>query len=162
MDLMGIGEFTRLSRLSPKALRLYDELELLPPAPRRPGLRIPLVRLRAAEPGVSGASLRQIGVPLAQIKVVLRLNAPEGAAGRRLVDRPVHDLPRRGNSDSDGPVEWRWPAPDDQGAEIGARLPDLTLRTEPADREAYIHLGQPHPAGAAEQPIDALYGWAVE
>jgi PPM family protein phosphatase len=32
MDLMGIGEFARLSRLSPKALRLYDELGLLPPA----------------------------------------------------------------------------------------------------------------------------------
>ena len=32
MDLLSIGEFARLSRLSPKALRLYDELELLPPA----------------------------------------------------------------------------------------------------------------------------------
>ena len=32
MDLMSIGEFARLSRLSPKALRLYDELGLLPPA----------------------------------------------------------------------------------------------------------------------------------
>jgi len=29
MGLMGIGEFARLSRLSPKALRLYDELGLL-------------------------------------------------------------------------------------------------------------------------------------
>jgi PPM family protein phosphatase len=32
MGLMGIGKFARLSRLSPKALRLYDELGLLPPA----------------------------------------------------------------------------------------------------------------------------------
>ena len=32
MDLMSIGEFARLSRLSAKALRLYDELGLLPPA----------------------------------------------------------------------------------------------------------------------------------
>ena len=29
MGLMGIGEFARLSRLSPKALCLYDELGLL-------------------------------------------------------------------------------------------------------------------------------------
>jgi PPM family protein phosphatase len=29
MGLMGIGELARLSRLSPKALRLYDELGLL-------------------------------------------------------------------------------------------------------------------------------------
>jgi len=32
VDLMSIGEFGRLSRLSAKALRLYDELALLPPA----------------------------------------------------------------------------------------------------------------------------------
>jgi hypothetical protein len=29
MGLVSIGEFARLSRLSPKALRLYDELGLL-------------------------------------------------------------------------------------------------------------------------------------
>ncbi len=32
MSLVGIGEFARRSRLSPKALRLYDELGLLVPA----------------------------------------------------------------------------------------------------------------------------------
>jgi DNA-binding transcriptional MerR regulator len=32
VDLMSIGEFARQSRLSQKALRLYDELDLLPPA----------------------------------------------------------------------------------------------------------------------------------
>ena len=31
MGLVSIGEFSRLSRLSPKALRLYDELGLLVP-----------------------------------------------------------------------------------------------------------------------------------
>lgn len=37
MSLLGIGEFARLSRLSPKALRLYHELGLLPPARVDPG-----------------------------------------------------------------------------------------------------------------------------
>jgi DNA-binding transcriptional MerR regulator len=32
LSLVSIGEFARLSRLSPKALRLYDELGLLVPA----------------------------------------------------------------------------------------------------------------------------------
>jgi PPM family protein phosphatase len=32
VDPMSIGEFARRSRLSAKALRLYDELGLLPPA----------------------------------------------------------------------------------------------------------------------------------
>ncbi|WP_234392809.1 MULTISPECIES: MerR family DNA-binding transcriptional regulator [Actinomycetes] len=31
-DLLTIGAFARLARLSPKALRLYDEMNLLPPA----------------------------------------------------------------------------------------------------------------------------------
>ncbi|HEY5985567.1 MAG TPA: MerR family DNA-binding transcriptional regulator [Streptosporangiaceae bacterium] len=32
MELLAIGAFARAARLSPKALRLYDELGLLPPA----------------------------------------------------------------------------------------------------------------------------------
>ena len=41
------------------------------------------------------------------------------------------------SGDSDGPVEFCWPVPGDQAAEIAARFPDLTLRTEPApDRQA--------------------------
>jgi protein phosphatase len=39
MALVSIGEFARLSRLSPKALRLYNELGLLPPARVDPGRR---------------------------------------------------------------------------------------------------------------------------
>jgi hypothetical protein len=41
----------------------------------------------------------------------------------------------------DIPPEWCWPVPDEQAAEIAARFPDLTLRTEPAHQEAFIHLG---------------------
>ncbi len=32
MELLTIGAFARAARLTPKALRLYDELGLLPPA----------------------------------------------------------------------------------------------------------------------------------
>jgi hypothetical protein len=32
MKLLGIGEFARQSRLSPKALRIYDDMGILPPA----------------------------------------------------------------------------------------------------------------------------------
>ena len=64
--------------------------------------------------------------------------------------------------DSDGPVEWCWPVPDDQAAAIAARFPDLTLRTEPAHQEAFIHLGQERPDGAQSQVAgDALFGWTL-
>jgi DNA-binding transcriptional MerR regulator len=210
MGLMGIGEFARLSRLSPKALRLYDELGLLPPA------RIDLdsgYRWYASgqlDQARLVASLRQIGVPLAQIKVILGLDAQGAAeqigaywagaeaehAARRmlasyLVDRlngkspvmyevAVRDIPARtmlsllrhvhadeqipvgrefligrmrGESvpspegiagapfviyhgevteDSDGPVEWCWPVPDDQAASIAVRF--LTSPCAPSPR----------------------------
>jgi hypothetical protein len=34
--------------------------------------------------------------------------------------------------DSDGPVEWCRPVPDDQAEKLAARSPELTLRREPA------------------------------
>jgi DNA-binding transcriptional MerR regulator len=239
MDLMGIGEFARLSRLSPKALRLYDELELLPPARVDLDSGYRWYACGQLDQARLVASLRQIGVPLAQVKVVLGLDASEAAAqvaawwtgaetqhaDRRemasyLVDRlngkrpvmheiAVRDIPARNlltllrhihpdeaipvgrefffkrmgggavprpvgiagapfmiyhgevTEDSDGPVEWCWPVPDDQAAAIAARFPDLTLRTEPAHQEAFINVGQ-RAADAGMQSIDALYGWAAE
>ena len=79
MDLMSIGEFARSSRLSAKALRLYDELGLLPPArvDEDSGYRF-------YEPGQLRqarliAALRQLQVPLAEIKAILRLEPVQAA-----------------------------------------------------------------------------------
>lgn len=241
MDLMGIGEFARLSRLSPKALRLYDELGLLPPARVDLDSGYRWYACGQLDQARLVASLRQIGVPLAQIKVILGLDAraaagqvaaywtgaEAGHAGRRelagyLVDRlngkrpvmyeiAVRDIPARSlltllryvhadeqitvgreffiermrggavprpegiagapfmiyhaevTEDSDGPVEWCWPVPGDQAAAIAARFPDLTLRSEPAHQEAFIHMGKQHPAGAEGQVAgEALYSWILE
>jgi hypothetical protein len=81
---------------------------------------------------------------------------------------PCHPIARLGShaevtEDSDGPVEWCWPVPGDQAAAIAGRFPDLTLRTEPAHQEAFIHLGQRQPAGAGWQAVgDAPYRWTLE
>ncbi|MCZ4099153.1 MULTISPECIES: MerR family transcriptional regulator [Streptomyces] len=77
--LLTIGEFGHASGLSPKALRLYDELGLLPPA------RVdPLTGYRFYDPAQlerAGlvAWLRRLGMPLARIRVVCDL-APAAAA----------------------------------------------------------------------------------
>ncbi|WP_432251222.1 MerR family transcriptional regulator [Streptomyces sp. HNM1019] len=79
MGLLTIGAFARASRLSPKALRLYDELGLLPPARVDPysGYRrydpAQLERARLV------AWLRRLGMPLADIRAVCELE-PEAAA----------------------------------------------------------------------------------
>ncbi|MFH9608414.1 MerR family DNA-binding transcriptional regulator [Streptomyces sp. NPDC017448] len=76
--LVTIGEFARLSRLSAKALRRYDELGLL-----RPALVDPVNGYRYYDPAqAEGARLvawlRRIGMPLSRIGRVVALDA--GAA----------------------------------------------------------------------------------
>ena len=242
MDLMSIGEFARLSRLSPKALRLYDELGLLPPAEVDPDSGYRWYAAGQLDNARIVASLRQIGLPLTEIKVILSLE-PEAAAAqvsaywseteadhaaRRdlvgyLVDRltgkrnvmfevVVRDIPARSllcllrhastdqevwdlgkevigmlkaqpvpvpriegvagaaflvyygevNQDSDGPVEFCWPVPQDQAGRLAASLPGLTLRTEPAHQEASVHLDQDATAAQWQAAGDSALAWAAE
>jgi len=79
VDQMSIGEFARRSRLSAKALRLYDELDLLPPARVNEDSGY-----RFYEPGQLKqarliAALRQLEVPLAEIKAILSLEPVQAA-----------------------------------------------------------------------------------
>jgi DNA-binding transcriptional MerR regulator len=242
VDLMSIGEFATLSRLSPKALRLYDELGLLPPAEVDPDSGYRWYAAGQLDNARLVASLRQIGVPLTEIKVILSLE-PEAAAAqvsaywseteadhaaRRdlvgyLVDRltgkrnvmfevVVRDIPARSllcllrhastdqevwdlgkevigmlkaqpvpvpriegvagaaflvyygevNQDSDGPVEFCWPVPQDQAGRLAASLPGLTLRTEPAHQEASVHLDQDATAAQWQAAGDSALAWAAE
>ena len=241
VEEMSIGEFARRSRLSPKALRLYDGLGLLSPArvDERSGYRY--YHPVQLERGRLIATLRQIGVPLATVKDLVELDpaqlaervtahwneaATEHAVRQEvvtaLVDRltgrstvmyevasremPARSLlclkrnvdetgawalgkefigiirdprlprmpGRRGamfsihwgqvSADSDGPMEFCKPVPDTEADALAEQFPELTLRVEPAHREAYVDLG---PAGLsgidptrfalAEQ---ALWAWA--
>jgi protein phosphatase len=79
MGLLNIGEFARASRLSAKALRLYDELGLLPPAHVDPVTGYRFYALEQLERARLVLWLRQLGMPLAQIRTVCDL-APAAAA----------------------------------------------------------------------------------
>jgi DNA-binding transcriptional MerR regulator len=240
MGLMGIGEFARLSRLSPKALRLYDELGLLAPARVDPDSGYRWYSPGQLEQARLVASLRRIGVPLAQITVILGLEAPAAAdrvcaywaeaeadhAARRalvgfLVDRlhgkrsvmyevSVRDVPERTllcllrhvrhdelfavgrefiarfregvprvegvfgaafvvylgevSQDSDGPIEWCRPIPGEQAAQIAARFPDLTLRTQGAYQEAFVRQGPATRVNLDQTMLafESLFAWAAE
>lgn len=242
MGMLSIGEFARLSRLSPKALRLYDELGLLRPAHVDPdtGYRW------YAEPQLERArlvtALRRVRVPLAGIRDILALEPAavaeeiraywagtelEHEAQRQLMgdlvnhlhgekptmyevtvrDMPartvlsqlrrihqdellaasrelfIHRLARGGvprpegiagapftiyygqvSGDSDGPVEWCWPVPEEQAEQLAAGFPDLTLRTEPAHQEAFVRQNTPGLGSGTEVElaVEALFAWAVE
>ena len=78
-DLMSIGRFSRVARLSLKALRLYDALGLLPPAyvDSASSYRYyTAVQLRDAR--LIGL-LRQLGMPLERIARVLQLGGAQAA-----------------------------------------------------------------------------------
>lgn len=83
MELLTIGEFGRASRLSAKALRLYDELGLLRPIVVDPGNGYRLYAPAQLERARLVAWLRRIGMPLAEITNVVELPANEAAGAVR-------------------------------------------------------------------------------
>lgn len=241
MQEMSIGEFARQSRLSPRALRLYDGLGLLSPVrvDELSGYRY-YERGQLEQAGLI-VTLRHIGVPLATVREWLELDPAElagrvtrfwreaesqHAAQRQLVgilvDRftgrgtvmyqvATREMPERSllclkrnvdpasawtlgkdfvgivrdqrlprmpgragaafciywgevSADSDGPVEWCKPVPDAEAEALAAQVPELTLRVEPAHREAYVDLGPGGQIDAAQFQLadQALRTWASE
>lgn len=82
MGLLTIGAFAKASRLSPKALRLYDELGLLTPARVDPVTGYRLYAPEQLDQARLVAWLRRLGMPLARIQHVCTLEA--GPAAREI------------------------------------------------------------------------------
>jgi serine/threonine protein phosphatase PrpC len=80
VELMTIGAFARASRLSPKALRLYDELGLLRPVQVDPMSLYRLYDPAQLEQARLVAWLRRLGMPLARIRAVSALAPAQAAA----------------------------------------------------------------------------------
>lgn len=241
VDQMGIGEFARLSRLSPKALRLYDELGLLDPVRVDADSGYRYYSAAQLDRARLIAALRQLQMPLAEISSIIDLepgaaaeritehwNATEAQhaarrdLARHLIDRlqgkrpamyevATRDIPARSvlcvkrnvegqdgawafgkefisilrshklpsmdgragavyciwwgevNDDSDGPLEWCRPVPTEHAEQLAIEVPELVLRTEPAHREAFIHLGS-HQVDPAQWPLitQSLLDWSHE
>ncbi len=242
MEEISIGEFARRSRLSLKALRLYDGLGVLVPSrvDQASGYRYyDPAKLDEARLVVM---MRQLQLPLAAIRELLACDPADAAtriaehwrdaeaahdARRELADylvsrlsgkrptmyevatqempersllclkRNVYEqeawafgkefiailrerpLPRVGgregaffsiywgqvNADSDGPMEWCKPVPAAEASALAEQYPELTLRTEPAHREAFARI--PAVSGGIspehfELAMESLWAWARE
>jgi hypothetical protein len=68
------------------------------------------------------------------------------------------------SEDSDGPLEWCRPVPSDRAQELAAEYPELTLRTEPAHREAFVDLGYGTEVKPAQWQLvsESLHAWGEE
>ncbi|GLZ50967.1 hypothetical protein Acsp07_05840 [Actinomycetospora sp. NBRC 106378] len=108
MTRMTIGAFAAATGLTPKALRLYDELGLVAPAAVDP-----TTGYRFYDDGQSGrarrvAELRQVGVPLTRIGALLDLPDDEAAADLAAWWRQVeHDTTVRRTHVADLLARWR-------------------------------------------------------
>ncbi|CAL9317412.1 hypothetical protein SUDANB51_02549 [Streptomyces sp. enrichment culture] len=78
-DMLTIGAFAKACRLSPKALRLYDELGLLRPARVDPDTGYRYYAVAQLERARLVAWLRRLGMPLAEIRRTVALD-PAAAA----------------------------------------------------------------------------------
>ncbi|MCK8680533.1 MerR family transcriptional regulator [Streptomyces lichenis] len=133
MRLLTIGAFARASRLSPKALRLYDELGLLTPARVDPLTGYRHYAPEQLEHARLVAWLRRLGMPLARIQRIGTLDADaaaqeirafwarveaETAERRHLAAFLVDHLSRRGSdmpAITTPPLEIRYAALSHQG-----------------------------------------------
>jgi hypothetical protein len=74
------------------------------------------------------------------------------------------------SADSDGPVEMCKPVPESDAKALASHYPELSLRTEPAHREAYVAIPNDalragpggNPAVQWQLASEALRPWAVE
>ncbi|MFI6009152.1 MerR family transcriptional regulator [Streptomyces sp. NPDC051243] len=78
-DMLTIGAFAKACRLSPKALRLYDELDLLRPSRVDPDTGYRYYAVGQLEQARLVAWLRRLGMPLARIRQVCALTPAEAA-----------------------------------------------------------------------------------
>ncbi len=247
MEEVSIGDFARRSRLSIKALRLYDELGVLVPARVDEASGYRYYDVGQVDEARLVVMLRQLQLPLAAIRDLLACDPVDAAeriaahcrevesahdARRELADYLVNrlsgkssvmyevatrEIPERSllclkrnvdeqgawalgkefiailrerplpkmegragamftiywgevSADSDGPVEMCKPVPDSDAKALASHYPELSLRTEPAHREAYVAL--PNDAlstGPGQNPgvqwqlaSEALRAWAEE
>jgi DNA-binding transcriptional MerR regulator len=92
-ELVPIGQFAAASRLSPKALRLYGDNGLLPPARVDPDSGYRYYRLHQLRQAMVIRLLRQAGMPLGEIRAFLadptaaRLDEYEQRLHEELADR---------------------------------------------------------------------------
>jgi PPM family protein phosphatase len=171
VGLLTIGAFARAAQLTAKALRLYDELGLLPPAAVDPESGYRLYHPGQLDQARLIAQLRRIGMPLADIRTVCGLEpaaaaeavtafwqqvSADTATRARLVTFLVEHLSGRGAtmSDTHPVLSIRYAT----GCDAGAGRDSNEDAAYASDRLLAVADGMRGPGGAAASTaaIDAL------
>lgn len=149
MTLMSIGDFARATGLTPKALRLYDDLDLLRPAEVDDFTGYRSYATDQLEAARLVAALRRVGMPLQRIRIALEL--PPAAAAAELT------------------AFWRQTEADvrSRRAQVSALLADLRSKesTMTTTKTPRVRVSHTIAQGARDEQLDAMYIgenlWAV-
>lgn len=87
MHLVPIGQFSKMTRLSVKALRLYDEIDLLRPAHVDPSSGYRYYDLGQAVSAEKIRVLRSVDMPLDEIRVIVEADEPDVARKQLIAHR---------------------------------------------------------------------------
>lgn len=79
MGIMSIGEFSKATRLSEKALRLYEELGLVVPTAREEATGAPTYDADQLGRARLVSQLRRVGLPLAEIRRLVEMEPTDAA-----------------------------------------------------------------------------------
>jgi DNA-binding transcriptional MerR regulator len=239
VEEISIGEFARRSRLSLKALRLYDERGVLVPSRVDPASGYRYYDTAQLDDARLVVMMRELQLPLVAVKELLACDPADAAARiaehwrdaeaahdarRELADylvsrlrgkRPVmhevgmREMPERSllclkrnvdvqgqfafgkefiailrerplpkidgregaafciywshpSADGDGLIEWCGPVPEAEANALAEHYPELTLRTEPAHREAFVALPAGYGAVQWNLACESLDAWVQE
>jgi hypothetical protein len=68
------------------------------------------------------------------------------------------------SDDSDGPLEWCRPVPDEEAEVLATQFPEFSLRTEPAHREAFVNIGPGGQTSTVQWQLvsESLQTWGQE
>jgi DNA-binding transcriptional MerR regulator len=138
--LLSIGEFAAATQLTPKALRLYDEQRLLPPASIDANTGYRYYRADQVPVGRLIRTLKDTGLSLAQIaQVATARGAQAEAVLRQLAQETDRRHAREKRALQLALVSLRAPAVESPPAVIVSRLPDLTMSVWPfvSDRQCF-------------------------
>jgi DNA-binding transcriptional MerR regulator len=81
-----IGEFAKLSGLSPKTLRFYDEIGLLQPAQVDPCSNYRMYQPQQLEQAAAICAFKELGLPLGKIRSAMQRNRATAQSKKRLLE----------------------------------------------------------------------------
>ena len=130
-----IGEFAKLSGLSPKTLRFYDQIRLLQPAHVDPCSNYRMYQPRQLEQAAAIQAFKELGLPLAKIRSAIEQNRATAQNKKRVLEE-LRDTLTASIAEAERSLNWVNSTIEE--LETGAGLTPIVVRHQAPIRIASI------------------------